>query len=290
MEPPFLYAFEDIPPGLPRAPMSAVRALHAAGMQVGPRGWSSLTLETRMALCIEGTRAHISGTTVGALLRGLPLEHLRLIHRMSGAEASAAPIGVASVAGPLGPRLAELWPSLTPLDRYVLRALTSNSRLFDRAAHEILGALLPGGAPWVGEVGRAELWLSVEALERLCSHSFLDGHAFLLARTAGLRAARAVPDLFDLASASSAGLIELDWRVLRDGGARVLWQAHVSTWEGVFEPLSSMMAAGTSAMAARDMVRGVDPTASVGAVMVRSEAGQVGSGLFADEATGFYGG
>ena len=123
-------------------------------------------------------------------------------------------------------------------------------------------------------------------LRLLAEERLLEGRAFLLARAAGLRAARKFNETFDLHADAAPGSIELDWTVKKDE-ALVLWQAHISTWEGTFSPSASLLAATTAAICLFDMIKEFDPSAGIQNAWISEEPWIVGRGDWEESTTVF---
>jgi len=141
---------------------------------------------------------------------------------------------------------------------------------------------------WSGAIAHCEVHVGNVAIDRILSEEFLDGRSLMLARVAGIRAARRVSETFDLHAESGTGPVELDWTIYRDKEL-VLWQAHVSTWDGAFFPAASLLSATTAATALLDMIKEDDPSAGLRVADIREEAWRVGSeGSRDEEATQVY--
>lgn len=126
--------------------------------------------------------------------------------------------------------------------------------------------------------------MSRAALGEAAAGRLQGGKAIVLARAAGVRAARSAHEIIDGYAEKYAGPVELDTRLDAQLGGYV-WQAHVSSVDGEFLAGPSMLAVASAAVALRDAVSGFDPEASVGAVALREATWSVGSGAFGDEAT-----
>lgn len=290
----FSYAFEELTEDLPRPPKAALRAMFAAGILVSPKGWKTLSTETRQALALEGTRDTVNLVMVSELLKEAPPGQIRLVARTSDPAVDAVPAPVLKALGPTRTLTQPQWASLRALDRYVLASLAANTRLLWRALEELAslpGSQLPksGGQSWSGALAHCEVHCHPNAIERLTSPKFLDGKAFVLARVAGVRAARRSSELFDLQSETATGPAELDWGPTKQAGV-LLWQGHVSTWDGEFFPAASMLAVSAAAVALYDMVKELDPTASIGAAGIVEEPWRVGGagGFDREESTAVY--
>jgi molybdenum cofactor biosynthesis enzyme len=285
-----VYAFEEIGGDFARPPMAALRALLASGIVLSPQGWIGLPIESRSALAIEGTRDDVNIASVRALLRGISLAEVKMVGGPRSIDPHEPPPELKRALH--GARLvsSEEWRALRALDRFVLCALAANSRVYGRALDEILvraGRPGAGSAAWVGPVAHVELRVDAAAIDRLDARDFMEGRAYVLARVAGVRSARQYPEIFDRHGAG-IGIVEVDASPRRDAEI-VLWQAHVSTWNGEFAAGAALAAATSAAIAIFDAVRGACPRAAIVSAGIREEAWQVGNPLFADDATVFGG-
>jgi hypothetical protein len=68
----------------------------------------------------------------------------------------------------------------------------------------------------------------------------------------------------------------------------MLWQAHVSGWDGAFLPAASLQAVVTAAVAICDMVKELDPKAAITIANIAEEPWLVGNDGPADLATRLY--
>jgi molybdenum cofactor biosynthesis enzyme len=287
-----LYAFEDLTDDLPRPPMVAVRALLQAGLLPSPRGWAALPVETRTAIARHGLQGLVDVAGVRALAEQVPPRHIKLVSRSRDPDPDHVPPELTRALGPTRGISDGEWRALRAVDRSVLWSLTSNTRLLARAYDELAVAI---GRPknsrqtlWSGAIAHCELHVKAAALDRLVSDELLDGRAFVLARVAGIRSARRVSETFDLHAESGTGPVELDWTIYRDKES-VLWQAHVSTWDGAFFPAAALLAATTAATALFDMIKDDDPAAHLMTADIREEAWRVGDeGTRDEEATTVY--
>lgn len=285
---PAVYLFEEIADDLPRPPMAALRALLEAGLVVSPRGWRKLPLENRQALATLGLRDVIDREDVRRALAGVPLGDLKMVPTHVEPPGDILPDSVERAAGAVRPLTGDEWRQLRPLDRFVLRTLAPNARLFGRAFEEVLkrrGVIAPQAALVPTLVAHVEVQVG-RAIARLWDPSFLDGRGLVLARVAGVRAARMMTDVFDLHADNGVGVVELAASPKADHGI-VLWQAHVSLWDGSFSATASLSAATTAAVSVLDMLRDVQPTALITVAMVRVEPWEA-SPMFQDEATIIY--
>jgi hypothetical protein len=272
---------------LSRPPFAAQRALTAAGMLMGPKGWALLSLDQRRAVTTLGAHDVLSVEAIRRASSGPAMRHVVFAPDQPAPDPSAIPLEIARALGPA--RLdAAAWRQMRALDRYVLQHLVTNARLFTRAYLEIL-SLHDGPAearPCV--LGHCELRISQRAAEELATNRLLGGRAFVLARTAGVRVARRAHEILDLHFEREAGPIELDHTLAfePDGVSKVLWQAHVSTWNGEFFGAASRLAATTAASALADMLAEVDPGTSITVAGVYETLWRVGDAdRLAEDAT-----
>jgi hypothetical protein len=284
-----IYAFEEMEAELPRAPLCAIRGLVSAGIGASPVLWAALTPGARHAVAVAGSQEIVRDEQVHEALRGAPIQHIQFVAKSDTAsDPSAPPRGVGEALRQQGIDLA-YWPRLRLLDRWVLTRVSRNERLLHRALREIATrqGIPLGIQPEVATLlARCELELSTGSVLRLRSPTILEGRAFLLARVAGVRAARGAPQVMDRHSDTQVGPVELEWTTWED---RVLWQAHVSSSDGAFLPWVSVLAATTAATALAEMAsEGGRPTPILHVATVRLDPWVVGAEEF-DEPTGVHG-
>lgn len=283
-----IYAFEEIGPDLPRPPLAARRALLSSGVAVPLETWQALPLAARQAIVAEGEKDAPSDQIVKNAISSV-LKRVRFMGVVKDPALDFVPQPVVDGLRAVRPITVAEWQSLRPLDRYTMVALSGNSRLLYRALEEMTSgptsALGPVKLmPWVGPLAQAEVHMVRPAFADVAAGRLQGGQALVLARTAGVRAARSAHEMIDGYAEKYAGPVELDARLDAEIGGYV-WQAHVSTVEGEFFAAASVLAAAAAAVALRDAVAANDPTASVTGVSVREAAWNVGSGAFGDEAT-----
>jgi len=284
-----IYAFEEIGPDLARPPLAARRALLGAGVAVPLDTWKSLPLPARQTIVQEGSNPSISDFVVKNAVSSV-LKRVRFMGPVKDPPFDSIPQSIVDALYTVRPLTLGEWQALNPLDRYTLLAVASNSRLLYRAIEEMTNgpsSTLSGTIklkPWVGAVAHAEVRMTRAAFGEVAGGQIQGGKAIILARTAGVRAARAAHELLDGYAETYAGPVELDARLDASLGSYV-WQAHVSTAAGEFFGAASLLAVATAAVALRDAISSKDPTSTVGDVMLREEAWSVGSGGFGDEAT-----
>jgi molybdenum cofactor biosynthesis enzyme len=283
-----IYAFEEIGPDLPRPPIAARRALLCSGVAVPLDTWQSMPLPARQTIAQEGTKEAISEFVVKNAVSSV-LKRIRFMGPVKDPPIDMIPQPVIEALRAVRPLTAQEWKGLSPLDRYALLALSGNSRLLYRAIEEMTtgpASTLSGVKlrPWVGPLAHAEVRMSRIAFGDLAAGNVQGGKALVLARAAGVRAARSTHELIDGYAERWAGPVELDARLDVETGGYV-WQAHVSTADGEFFGAASVLAASTAAVALRDAIASRDPTATIGGVVLKEATWSVGSGQFGDEAT-----
>jgi hypothetical protein len=283
-----IYAFEEIGPDLARPPLAARRAMLCSGVAVPIDTWQSLSLSARQAIATEGTKESISEYVVKNAVAAV-LKRVRFMGPVKDPPSDSVPQPVVDALRNVRPVTALEWSQLRPLDRYTLVALSGNSRLLYRAIEEMTsGPALSLSSiklrPWVGPLAHAEVRMTRLAFGDLAAGNVQGGKAMVLARAAGIRAARAAPDVIDGYAEKYTGPVELDARLDAEISGYV-WQAHASTSEGEFFAAAAVLAAATAAIAMRDAIASRDPSATVGDVALREAAWTVGSGAFGDEAT-----
>lgn len=259
------------------------------GVRVNPQGWEKISVTERRAIALEGSRGTLDLPAITTLSKAVPVKQLVLINKEREPNPDEIPGDLTVALGP-GRRVSVAeWRSIRALDRYVLVRLAHNQRLLSRVWTEIFHerARAAKDSP-LCSLGHCELRASAEAIAQLSNGSLLDGRAFLLSRAAGVRAARRTGELIDAHADREAGPIELDWAIKAEHGV-ILWQGHVSTWEGAFFPAASLLAVSTAAIALFDMIRTIDPRSSVGAAGIYETPWQVGGKTsLDDEPTSFF--
>jgi hypothetical protein len=257
----YLYLFEDITePDLPRAPLAALRALRVSGITLSRAGWLAMPAEVRVQLAEAGTRDVISNAEVQKLIEAAPIREIKLMPRIQDPSADEVPGFVHGAFGPTRPITPEFWRSIRSLDRHVLSMFVNNTRLLWRALAEISvrsrqGISLPAKG-WTGELARCDLRVPPEWVGGLLSPSFHDGRACVLARVAGIRAARWASEILDFHAAVPTGPVEVGHSIdVMHRPGIVAWQAHVSTQDCDFSPSASLLAAVTAATALHDILR-----------------------------------
>jgi molybdenum cofactor biosynthesis enzyme len=283
-----IYAFEEIGQDLPLPPLAARRALLGSGVTVPLDTWKSMPLKARQVLLLEGAKDEVSEFVVKNAVSSV-LKRVRFMGPVKDPPSDAIPPVVIDALRTVRPLTLDEWRTLRPLDRYTLVAVAGNSRLLYRAIEEMTtgpSSSLPPQKlkPWIGMLAHAEVHMSRPAFMSVASGNIQGGKALVLARVAGVRAARSAHEVLGAPPEKYAGPVEIDARLdVEEGG--YVWQAHVSTGEGEFFAAASCLAAATAAIALRDAIADLDPKAVISEVKLLEEAWSVGSGGFGDEAT-----
>jgi cyclic pyranopterin phosphate synthase len=224
------------------------------------------------------------------LLKRVPVSQLKFIGKKADPPADAIPADLSAALGPLRPLTVDEWRSLGGLDRHVLAVLVKNTRLLGKALNEIVPPRYGStgyGASWSGAVARVELRLRTQALDAVLQPEFLDGRALVLACVAGRRAARRASELLDMQADANVGPVEIDWG-LREADDVIFWQAHVSSWDGTFFHAASLLAVTAAAVALLDMVKALDPDATILKAGIREEPWQAGRDALNETSTAVY--
>lgn len=283
-ERPFTYVFEELSDDLPRPPLAAVRALQSMSYLVSPQGWRDLAVEIRQAIAYEGAKDVVGGPRLEAAVKRISLHHVKMMPKPREPDANVVPPDLLASLGPIRSITNHEWRGLRALDRRVLAVLARNTRLLGRAIDEILPAGPPATKRSTALVARSEIRVHPDAMHRILSADFHGGRAFVLARVAGRRAARRVAEIFDMQAESTVGTIELDWGI-HESESVLFWQAHASNWDGSFFPSAALLAATTASVALHDMIRELDPSASLTSACIRDEAWESGRGELREAAT-----
>ncbi len=279
-----VFKFEELGDDLARAPLAAQRLFRWTGMHLKARGWAAIRPELRRAVAVEGSKEIISTSLAQAIFRELPMREVEMHPPYAEYEIEPRP-ELAQALNLSQPLTREQWHAFPGIARFALNALSNNARLLWRAIGEIRpmarGPISIGRNPFRGLVASCELALdktlpSYEPILRLLvGNKMFDGKGFVLARAAGLRAARRTQETLDMQSETALGPIELDWLVEPSRGA-VLWQAHASSWGGDFYPAASLIAVTVAATALLDMMYEVQRSASLRAAHIAEDAWRVG--------------
>ena len=255
------YEFEGLDDDLSRPPLAALRALHVAGVVFSPAAWDRVPIETRRALTSIGGQDSFEEGWIRSGAQGIfPPKHVRITAPIPDPAASEVPTVLDHALGSERRLPLSFWQTIRPLDRRVLVMLATNRRLFNRALEEIsvvhrLPLLALTAENVAVNLGHCEVHLPRSAGDALQRQDVLDGRAYLLARTAGIRAARSAALILGLHGETPTGVVEIGSEI--SGLTKrtvVVWQAHVSTVEGAFFSAASLLGATTAATALLDIV------------------------------------
>jgi molybdenum cofactor biosynthesis enzyme len=273
-----IYAFEGIPEqDLPRPPLAALRALRIAGVALSRAGWLGMPVAGRLDLVQAGARERVDVAEVQKALESAPIRELKLIPGVGDPPSDVVPAVLAGATGPVKPFTLEFWRSVSGLDRHVFVMLAANTRLLYRAMAEIalrsrFGVSVLPSRGWTGTLAHAEVRMAPEVVRTIQTPELLDGRACILARVAGIRAARWASEILDLHAHVATGPVEVGFSIeATRAPTAVLWQAHVSTIDGQFSASASMLAVVTAAAALHDMVTRAGASASIDAARLVDE-------------------
>ncbi|MBN2194579.1 MAG: hypothetical protein JW751_17310 [Polyangiaceae bacterium] len=271
---------EDVGQDLERPPLAATRLLRAAGVKIPLRAWTELPVDVRWAIATEGAADVINPHAARALLRHIPMRYVELVGEHTTTDDHPLP-GVLDCLGLPEAWGRSNWQHLSPFARYVLNVLRNNKRLLWRAFAEINGVPTRRYDGWRGPVAHAEVVVSApehiraDVMALLVGGRLLNGRGLILARAAGVRAARAASTTFDLHAETATGAVEIDWAI-EVPKSMVLWQGHVSTTAGEFFPAAALVGATTAAVCLLDLLREFDPGLRLREVGLTEEEWQVG--------------
>lgn len=258
------YEFERLSRSLDWPPLAALRALDASGVRVTQQGWLSMPVEARKAITTLGAAEYLDVDAIRQQLTGVSPREISLRQPTADAALEAIPGGVEAALRITGQPPELFWQVIRPLDRYVLHRLTHNSRLLAQAITEIAvraGQLqfAVSTRKWTGVVAHCEVRIDDGKLaRRLWDFDVLEGRALVLARVAGVRAARRAGELLDVHRDAITGSVEIGCALNQEpAGSKLLWQAHASTADGAFFPSASLLAVTTAAAAVCDVISGL---------------------------------
>lgn len=273
-----IFAFEDIPPDLPRPPAAAQRALAISGINMSIAIWQSLSEATRRVITVAGAGEIVDPNAVRGALRGASFK-VQMRHPVSDPSIDYIPTELDEVLGEWRAHIAFRWRAMPALHRYILVMLAQNPRLLWRALTELAQRGRWSGSdtlpPIQGLVARCEVRISTKTFSYLNNPRFHGGRATILARVAGVRAARKMHELIDQHAHDAVGPVELESGPLPNVG--LLFQGHVSTAAGAFSETASLLAATTAAVALIDLLREVDDRVSITAASLNREPWLFGS-------------
>ena len=266
---------------LERPPLCALRALRLTGMLLSREGWEATPHESRLKISLAGSQPVVDTNVVRDALMESPPRQMKMFQRLSDPTPTSVPEGIQRALGPGRSIPTEVWAQLRPIDRHVLSMIRGNTRLLWRAIEEI-GVAIQGAEPgtesaWTGEVAHVEIRMKQSTARKIEDPTFLDGRALILARVAGLRAARRAGELMDLHSQITTGAVELGFRVGYTGRpARILCQAHVSSVLGEFFRAGSLLAAATASVTLADLMSEHDSSVRIEEARVAEQPWLVG--------------
>ena len=273
-----LFSFEDMPADLPRPPAAAQRALTISGINMPVAIWLSLSETLRRALMVAGAAEIIDPNAVLGALGGASLK-VQMRHPATEPSRDRVPRDLEEALGPWRGLVAHHWRAMPALHRFILATLATNKRLLWRAMTEFAQRGRWSGSeklpPIHGLLARCVVQISTETFQYLNDPRFHAGRSTVLARVAGVRAARKLSEIVDRHADEVIGPVELESGPLPAVG--LLFQAHVSTASGQFSETGSLLAATTAAVALLDLLREADDQGSITAAGISDEPWLFGS-------------
>jgi hypothetical protein len=252
------FEFEELDEELSRPPLAALRAMRGVGIAVSDAAWRTVPTDLRLALASLGSHEVLDMVAIRFATGRLPPRAVQLVKIRTEPDGTKVPPKLdAALANvhPVGPKE---WAAIHPFERWVLDLLASNTRLLWRAIAEltcreghVLSATLV--RPFLGELAICDVCCDPQALVDVISRE----PRFERARSAGRRAARNVPNVFDACADLLIGPVELDCAPTTVPG-RQQWQAHASTVNGEFVPIAALAAASAAALVVLEAARTLD--------------------------------
>ena len=289
-----LYHFDGIDEQLELVPLSARRALDAAGLKLSLVGWRSLPLSARTAIAEAGSRTPVDVALArDSVLTADPAPTSIPPSREPPPE--RVPPEVAVAFGDSQPIHPALWASLAPLDRYALAKLVASGKKERMLAgyREIIGAaatsphLAPGGgARMVGvaekpvtlrrAVAESRVTLGSAALERLLRADAPKGDVLGTARLAGIMAAKRTPDIVPLCHPVAITEVNVELSVVEAESA-VKIRATVEAVDRTGVEMEALHAVSAAALTIYDMLKSFDRGMEIGpARLVEKSGGRSG--------------
>jgi cyclic pyranopterin phosphate synthase len=297
-----LYKFDGVSTELELLPVAARRALDHAGAKLSLDGFRSLELGLRRELCELGSGDAVDVERVWTIARtARPAADACAL--LGDPSSVAPPAELLSALSPARPLPDNLWPLLSPLDRYTLWKVTQrgNPERIEGAYREIVGQSAhsthvgPAGGVRMVRVSDkapsarravAESWVSMSqaAFERLESPSSPKGDVLGTARLAGILGAKRTSELIPLCHPLSLTHVEV--RLETDAPTsrvRVLAEVEVVDRTGV--EMEALVAASTAALTIYDMLKSVDRGMEIGPTRLLEKSGGRSGDFRAQEKT-----
>ena len=255
------FEFEELDEELSRPPLAALRAMRGVGVAVSDAAWRTVPADLKLALASLGSHEFLDMAAIRFATGRLPPRAVQLVKIRTEPDAAEVPPKLEAALASVHPLGAKEWAAIHPFERWVLDLLASNTRLLWRAIAEltcreghVLSATLV--RPFLGEVAICDVCCEPDALFEVVSRE----PRFERARSAGRRAARNAPNVFDACADLLIGAVELDCASATVPG-RQQWQAHASTVNGEFVPVAALAAATAAALVVLEAARTLDPDA-----------------------------
>lgn len=298
-----LYQFDGVSSELELLPLSARRALDSAGRKLSLEAWRGLSPSERRELCELGSAPRVDVTRVTALAElGRPAPEPCAVRLDPGGDAPPRELLVALTSA--RPLPDNLWPLLSPLDRYALCKVAGrgNPERLEGAYREIVGQSAhsthvgpSGGVRMVSVSSKqptarralAESWVSMSpaAFERLESAASPKGDVLGTARLAGILGAKRTSDIIPLCH--PLGLTHAEVRFeSRPADLRVRVLAEVEAIDRTGVEMEALVAASTAALTIYDMLKSIDRGMSIGPTRLLEKSGGRSGDFRAEHAEG----
>ncbi len=279
-----IYDFEHIASTLDLVPLSARRALDAAGMRVSLEAWQASPLDLRRTIATLGSQRHVDGHAVREALEKAEVPSFE-VQIPDEPAIDEPPAELASVVTKTA------WPALSPLDRYALWKVARGKHpgeVLPHACAEIapLSTHVSGrGEAHMVDVGakavtarraaaRARVIMEKATADRLRAGDVAKGDVLATARIAGIQAAKRTSDLIPLCHLIALTRVTVDFTVEADGvSIDAAAEAHDRT--GV--EMEALTAASVAALTVYDMLKSVDRGMRITVELMEKSGGKTGT-------------
>ena len=285
MSPKVLYALDEADEALTFVPMAARRALDGAGLKLSLDAWRTLPIDRRHAVARAGAGAEVDAAEVAKLVAGATPGPQRIAPVLDP-PAESPPDDVVHALGPGRSLDASTWRGLAPLDRYVLAKLASRGKeeKLVRAYEEIVRRPshldARGEARMVGvaekpitdrrAVATARVRLQKATLAKIAEGGMAKGDVFGAARIAGILAAKRTPELIPLCHGIALTKVDVGFEIAEE---EVVVRAAAQAIDRTGAEMEAMVAASVAALTIYDMVKSIDPWATIAETRLEEKSG-----------------
>jgi molybdenum cofactor biosynthesis protein MoaC len=279
-----VYAFEDTGYELEFLPLSARRALDAAGKKLGRVGWQSLSSAHRWEIVGAGARDEIDvDRVVKVIARAQP----PAVDITPSRESRSLPDDIVSSLGRARSIDEAQWAKLRPIEQYALGHLAAKPEALATAYDEIVAPQLThlasdGAARMVDvadkastrrrAVARALVRMAPKVAIAIEQGKIPKGDVLAVARVAGIQAAKKTPELIPLCHHVALTRVEIAFEIDGAGGT-VTIEATVEALDRTGVEMEALVAASTAALALYDMVKSADRWATIEQVALFEKSG-----------------